>query len=260
MNNRQSSNHIYISLWKLPILHKVHIFAWKCHENILPAKTVLARFSNGRDTSCNMCNSGISESPEHIILHCEFSKVVWSLTPYADIIKQDSASSINLQDWVIKWLSDDGLTKKAGSVFSISWSIWKDRCSSVFQGKNLNHQSTARLALKLINDTESYLNNSIPHDLVRPASVADKTIDHVTSTLSFDCHIIFSDVAFDNDTKLSGIGLVLTDLAGAFLGCKLKAGNVRNAEEAESMALFEAVKWDKIKGLDKVCFVSDASR
>lgn len=33
---------------------------------------------------------------------------------------------------------------------------------------------------------------------------------------------------------------------------------MRNAEEAESLALFEAVNWAKDKGLDKVCFVSDA--
>ncbi|XP_026399549.1 uncharacterized protein LOC113295424 [Papaver somniferum] len=222
MNNPQRSNPIYRSLWKLPILPKVQIFAWKCHENILPAKTVLARFSNGHDTSCNMCNSGISESPKHIILHCEFSKSVWSLAPYADIIEQDSTSNINLHDWVIKWLSDDGLIKKARSVFSIAWSIWKDRCSSVFQGKNLNHQSTARLALMLISDTDSYLNNCISHDSVKPASVDDKTIDHV------------------------------------HFGCKLKAENVRNAEEVESLALFEEVKWAKTKGLVKVCFVSDA--
>ncbi|XP_026450836.1 uncharacterized protein LOC113350958 [Papaver somniferum] len=258
MNNSQSSNPVYKSLWRLPILPKVHLFVWKCHENILPAKTVLARFSNGHDTSYNIFKSGTSESPEHIILHCDFSKSVWALTPYADVIEQDSTSNINLQEWVTKWLTHDALKKNAGVVFSVAWSIWKDRCSNTFRGKNLNHHSTARISLKLVNDTELYLNGFDTHALVRTEFTVDKTIDHVTCSFPFNCHIIFSDAAYDKDNNLSGIGLVLTDLAGSFLGCKLKDGNVRNAEEAESMALFEAVKWAKAKGLDKVCFVSDA--
>lgn len=87
LHNSQNSNHVYKSLWNLPILPKVQNFDCKCHENIFPAKSVLHRYSYGHDSSCNMCNSGIIESPEHIILQCEFSKSVWSLTPYAYIIE-----------------------------------------------------------------------------------------------------------------------------------------------------------------------------
>ncbi|XP_026429371.1 uncharacterized protein LOC113325396 [Papaver somniferum] len=43
-----------------------------------------------------------------------------------------------------------------------------------------------------------------------------------------------------------------------FIGCKLKAAKVRNAEEAESLVLLEAVIWAKEKRLEKLCFVSDA--
>lgn len=35
---------------------------------------------------------------------------------------------------------------------------------------------------------------------------------------------------------------------------------MRNAEEVESLALLETVKWAKEKDLEKVCFVSDAKK
>ncbi|XP_026444346.1 uncharacterized protein LOC113344629 [Papaver somniferum] len=97
MNNVQSSNPFYKALWRFSVLPNVKIFIWKCHENILPSNSVLARFVNRDNNACSMCNSDSLETPVHILLHCLFGKSVWSLTPYADIIAKDNNSSINLQ-------------------------------------------------------------------------------------------------------------------------------------------------------------------
>lgn len=174
MSNNQSSNPFYKTLWRLFILPKGYLFIWKCHERILPAKFAFARYNDSHNSFCSMCNSGQIETPEHIILHCLFAKSVWSLTPYADLIEQDSGSPIRIQEWVIKWSSNNTLKDKAGVIFSISWSIWKDRCPYIFQGKSLNHHSTARLALKLVNDTETYLSNDVSHVVNISESVKEK--------------------------------------------------------------------------------------
>ncbi|XP_026383692.1 uncharacterized protein LOC113279206 [Papaver somniferum] len=205
-----------------------------------------------------MCNSDSLETPEHILLHCQFAKSVRSLTPYADIIEHDSNSLINLQDWVVKWISDNRLKDKVVVVFTIAWSIWKDRCSCVFQGKSLNHHVTARLAVKLVTDTETFLDNVISQEYVLAVSTEEKNLSMITNSLPDDCVLVFSDAAYDKNTNLSGIGLIMLNIAGSFIGCKLKAGSVRNAEEAESLALLEAVTWAKAKRLEKVCVISDA--
>lgn len=57
---------------------------------------------------------------------------------------------------------------------------------------------------------------------------------------------------------LTRIGLVMNNIAGTFIGCKIKVESVRNLEKTESLALLNAVIWEKEKGLKKMCFVSDA--
>ncbi|XP_026442868.1 uncharacterized protein LOC113342583 [Papaver somniferum] len=161
------------------------------------------------------------------------------------------------QDWISKWLSNDSLKSKASAVLTIAWSIWKERCLKNFQGKNLNHYVTTRLALKLVNDTDTYLSNFVSENNPRTVTVG-QNLNSVISQLSEKCHVIFSDGAYDKKSKLSGIGLVMNDITSSFLGCKLKARNMRNAEEAESLVLLEALKWAEEKDLEKVCFVSDA--
>ncbi|RZC80145.1 hypothetical protein C5167_042721 [Papaver somniferum] len=131
--------------------------------------------------------------------------------------------------------------------------------SAPFQGKNLNHHVTTRIALKLVNETDTYLSNPAPENNLRIVT-EEENLNSVISQLPEKCHIIFSDEAFDKNSNLSDIGLVMNDITGSFLGCKLKAGNVRNAEEVESLALLETVKWAKEKDLEKVCFVSDAKK
>ncbi|XP_026443200.1 uncharacterized protein LOC113343116 [Papaver somniferum] len=225
------SNPLYKSLWKLPVIPKVQLFIWKCHENILPNKYDLATYNDSDEPTCIMYNS--------------------------DLIERDTNYAISIQQWVTKWIYDINLKEKAGVVFSIAWSIWKDRCSCIFQGKHLNCHDSARLALKLINDTELFLCNDVAHYDTPPDPVEEKSTDTVINSLHEDCLIILSDFAFEKDSNSSGT-CEMNNLAGTFVGCKLKAGTVRNAEEAECLALLEEVKWAKGKGLEKVCFISDA--
>lgn len=89
-------------------------------------------------------------------------------------------------------------------------------------------------------------------------SVEEKNLSTVISSLPNNCVFVFSDAAFDKNTNLSGIGLVMNNTACSFIEYKLKAGIVRDAEEAESLALLDAVTLAKDKSLEKMCFVSNA--
>lgn len=86
---------------------------------------------------------------------------------------------------------DNSLKDKAIDVFTIAWSIWKDRCFHTFQEKVFNHFSTARLALKLVNDTEIYLKNDTPLSVPSHDLAEEKNLSSVTVSLPHEC-VIFS--------------------------------------------------------------------
>ncbi|XP_026428404.1 uncharacterized protein LOC113324301 [Papaver somniferum] len=227
MHNPSSINPTYKSLWKLRVLPKVQLFIWKCHEKILPTKSNVYKFSVGRDITCRMCNASANETAEHIILHFPFAKAVWSLTPYRDLLIQDSNMSISISDWVSKWLA------------------------TLISKKRL-------LALKMINETEQLLKCDVSQIGIPPTNPVGVDYNATTIDLPDDCVIVYCDASHDSNSNLSGIGLVMNDNAGNFLGCKIIFGIARNAEEAESLALPEAAIWTREKGKENACFISDA--
>lgn len=67
------------------------------------------------------------------------------------------------------------------------------------------------------------------------------------------------DASFDENTNKSGIGLILTDAAGNYQRCKTIAVLAKDPEEAESLAVLEAVKWLKTKNQSKISIKWDAN-
>ncbi|XP_026459059.1 uncharacterized protein LOC113359681 [Papaver somniferum] len=183
IHNPQNQNPLYKSLWKLPALPKV-------------------QYNNSHDVNCNLCGTVVPETLEHLILHCPFDQAVWSLTHFYNEVAQVRDSTLNLKDWVGHWLSSNALKNKVVVVFSIGWSIWKDRCSLIFQGKNLHPSTTARLALKLVTDSESYLRTEPVVRITANEPSAGNDLISLVSSLPDDCIIIYSDASFDINTNM----------------------------------------------------------
>ncbi|XP_026433886.1 uncharacterized protein LOC113331393 [Papaver somniferum] len=188
----------------------------------------------------SMCNSDTLETAEHIILHCPFAREVWSLTPYKDQIAHDANLNISMTEWVSKWLSDSSL---------------KD---IVVDDKSLNYHTNARTGLKLVNDTAQYPNSVVTLTDSTPVQPDGMDYSAVTCNLPVDGTIVYCDASFDKHTNLSGIGLIMNDVARKFLGFKTISGVARNAEEAEILAVLEAILWAKAQGKSDVCLISDA--
>ncbi|XP_026417369.1 uncharacterized protein LOC113312850 [Papaver somniferum] len=243
------------AFWKSHLLPKVQLFLWKCVENILYTCSKIFRFNNNHDSMCKSCQSGASETPEHMFLHCDFARNVWSNIPsVSHAITQDSNDDISIKDWISKWLTSKNLQDKSTTVLTAAWCIWKDKCSRVFENKSLNSLSTARSAIRMAGDTASTLVTITTHN-------ADTTLvyeDNFLSSIPQDKLLIFCDAYFEKDTNNSGVGIVVMNYAGDFKGCKLVAGREACPEGAESMEIFEAARWIQANNFQNICLISDA--
>lgn len=66
------------------------------------------------------------------------------------MVLQDSGSNISIKDWITKWLTNGSSSEQIGTlIFTTAWFIWKGRCSSIFQDKQVNYVSVARNAIRM---------------------------------------------------------------------------------------------------------------
>ncbi|XP_026419763.1 uncharacterized protein LOC113315721 [Papaver somniferum] len=204
---------------------------------------------------CKSCNSGAIETPEHMILHCNFAKNFWSNLPVVShVIAQDLNSDISIKDWISKWIFTKNLLDKSAIVFTTAWCIWKHRCSKVFDNKPLNPRLTANTAHSFADETDSSLVTAV---ISNPQTVAVNEDNFLNNTPQ-NSLLVFYDASFDKDTNNSGVGIVATNHAGSFKGCKLVSGAAASPEGAESLAILEAAKWILSKNHQNIFLISDA--
>ncbi|XP_026398791.1 uncharacterized protein LOC113294621 [Papaver somniferum] len=203
-----------------------------------------------------MCNSCASETPEHMLLHCSFSKSVWYNIPVvSQHVLQDSDTQISVKEWISKWFSTSHLQDHLVTAMTTAWCIWKDRCSKVFEDKILNSQVTARTVIRIDEDTvNSLAADSFSHN------VSTTTINESNSFLSVpqDCLTIYCDASFDKDTNKADVGIVAMHSTCRFNESKLVSGRDVSPEEAKSTTLLGAAKWIKERNFQNIYLISDA--
>ncbi|XP_026459091.1 uncharacterized protein LOC113359716 [Papaver somniferum] len=247
--------YMYRALWRSPLLPRTHLFLWKCVENILPTGNMLVRYNNQHDDRCKMCNLGVSESPEHMLLHCSFAKDVWQHIPVVNsLVLQDSGTQISIKDWVTKWLISSHLQDHLVRTMNTAWCIWKARCSKVFEDKTSNPRMVARTAMSIAAETVNTLTTVPPCTILRNAAVVEPN----DLILHPNCITIFCDGSFDKDTNKAGIGIVAMHSTDGFRGCKLISWRCISPEETECYALLEDAHWIRDQGFQNICLVSDA--
>ncbi|XP_026384453.1 uncharacterized protein LOC113280030 [Papaver somniferum] len=246
----------YKAIWKSQLFPRTQLFIWKCFENILPTGSKLAKFNDTHDDGCKSCNSGASETLEHMLLHCSFAKNVWSNIPaISNSVLQDSDTNISIKSWISKWLTTKPLQDKSATVLTVAWCIWKDRCSKVFDNMHLNPHITARNALRIVGETINvFAPVSVPNIINVVPDVASRFLESVPP----ESLLIFCDASFDKNTNDSGVGIVALNSSSDFKGCKLVAGKCASSEVAKSAAILEAANWIKRNNLQNFYIICDA--
>ncbi|XP_026398859.1 uncharacterized protein LOC113294695 [Papaver somniferum] len=211
---------IYTKLWKVPILPRILQFIWKAISGLLPTRMALGQAVVGDNDLRALCDQH-SESATHLIMECSFFRLI----------------------------SEQEVVKRS----IISWCIWTVRCEKVFQQSNPNPERTIQKCRLLIEEhasRKSYMPKTMQGVNRRNLYWIPPPLNYVT---------INCDGSFLDHNKYGGIGLIIRNYAGEQQGARcIHLKNIRSAEKAECIRLWEAVKWVKDLQLENVQFDLDA--
>ncbi|KAL5558347.1 hypothetical protein UlMin_034558 [Ulmus minor] len=161
---------IWLSIWNANILPRHKLLWWQIISNYLPTKTRMNRCIPGIDTLCPLCGQG-SESLLHLLLFCDFVKVIWFSSPWN--IRPDAFSvtdPADLLSMLLKMeenLSCGNLLLFASILFDL---VWKCRNEVVHGGVSPDPMMLLRRILKSFNDTNCSLtrSTSVPTSWIPP--------------------------------------------------------------------------------------------
>ncbi|XP_074313625.1 uncharacterized protein LOC141648809 [Silene latifolia] len=251
-------------LWNLPGPKSWIILIWKTLTESLPCgEGFLKRGFDGPFT-CVLCDSQETETPDHLFRDCSFASRVWAGSVLG--IRAHSGVNLNLQSWVCNWLSVlfkvDNKQEACLSFLCTFWTIWVVRCRKVFDnsecspiGAILLYQDSLKWALlaedkKLesvsfqtpLEEELTNLRNGVPFPLIQGSLC--NTPSH-----------IYMDAAWSKELVAGLGGCIMFDNEVVSEFC-IK-GSAENAEQAEALAIREALRWTLSRNILHVTILSD---
>lgn len=70
------SSSMWKKFWSIPTLPKIRMFMWKVLRNWVACLANLVKRKCGSNSLCPICES-LSETMEHLLFHCPWSRAVW---------------------------------------------------------------------------------------------------------------------------------------------------------------------------------------
>ncbi|CAL9028853.1 unnamed protein product [Prunus brigantina] len=250
------------ALWKLiwgsQMVPKLMNFWWRLVRGCLPTRDALFRRHLGTSPLCPICGEFL-ESVEHLFLLCNWVQPVWFGGPLNYRINRQSITSMS--DWmmqILKILQGSGYDRKwlISQIVYTCWSIWKSRCSAVFDDIRVCPRHTLLVAQNLINDFN--LVRCPPGD-----AILEEVFDGGHRVVRWSppptsVYKINIDASWVSCTLQAGLGVVVRNSAGNFMGGCCVTRLASSAIEAEAHAALKGVKLAAERGFPNVVFESDS--
>ncbi|XP_026422282.1 uncharacterized protein LOC113318323 [Papaver somniferum] len=241
--NIQNTEILWKELWDIKIWPRVQHFWWKCLANILPTNerlSISCRYISKTFPLFNQHDEGVM----HVLFTCPFSRAVWMIIPGGSSVLTWVLTDTNsiFESWMQSAQQDSSQSKWLHLAMIVAWTIWNERCEVRFQHKQANPQTTARRAISFASYIKSLYAKQEPNNFV----VHYNTSSRHWKPPAPHFIIINCDASYDIHTGLTGISLILRDFAEQWRGSSAKCyAGVKDSEQAECLAFFEAVKWSK---------------
>ncbi|KAL0823042.1 hypothetical protein Bca101_046719 [Brassica carinata] len=222
------------------------MFAWKCLKGIVPVgERLLARHINV-DPTCKRCRS--SESINHLLFHCPFTRAVWKSSPLDESIEVNGLTDLR-SDWNYihgqKCLPPTGLTKSP-LVPWIMWSLWKGRNKLKFE----NHAgSPVETLTQAIISATKWENAHEQEERGHHVRYQEPLLQVAT--------VVRSDAAWLGSNLNAGLSWIVMNAEQRTIG-KRRTSFTASVLIAEGMALREAILECRARCLKEVRFESDS--
>ncbi|XP_026458437.1 uncharacterized protein LOC113358942 [Papaver somniferum] len=245
------SKETWRNLWRTKVPHKIKLIIWKCLRNIVPTLTKISHYKRGIDTKCPFCNSQ-DEDIQHLLIDYEFARALWlRMNVNVAHIQQQN---IHVATWILSWFQTASQSKHTlvwlYTLMCTAWYIWKSRCSKLFQDKRVSCWFSCHEIRSLIQNCMD--SNQQNHHI--------STQFHIKTWVPprDNCLKLNINASFDYNTKEIGVGLILRGSAGSAKGIRGRYFNGgMNVEQAECMAMKEAILWAHHLNLNNVTLESD---
>ncbi|XP_043717749.1 uncharacterized protein LOC122665663 [Telopea speciosissima] len=199
------------------------------------------------DPHCSRCGASV-ESPDHIILHCPFTKAAWFGSLLAFRVPADDQFSI--QDWIEGWHEWGKVGKKRFKELScyctfLAWSLWLARNALMMGRAKMKPQEVLQAAATAYHEFLNCL--SPPHS-------QDRRPNPMTSSIAAwqppqrPFILLTTDASWSSDQKVCGLGIILRDSHGALVFAKTEINSFDSIVLGEALAirlgLLEAISED----------------
>lgn len=131
----------FTRIWKFSIPLSIKIFLYLMLKDKLLTKEVMLRRQFDCDESCVLCDSNCIESAYHLFFQCDFARRIWDgITQYLGSHILVNSGSIELT-WIrsAHQFRHNSTARTRWQVFftAVCWAIWKQRNSTIFEGKRM---------------------------------------------------------------------------------------------------------------------------
>lgn len=246
------SGRMWNKLWSIPTAPKVRMFMWKVVRNWVACRENLFRRKCSPNPTCQICNDA-SESIEHLLFHCPWSKAVWFGSGKAFWVFHNEIRAVDkwMEDILCGCLSKETSKEVVGDIFQICWAIWKARNNFVFNSRKPVPEEVIEQARKASMDYLQVVCHQRERGLSRPSRL-ERWSPPPPSAIKFNC-----DGAFKSSRSLAAFGIIARDCGGSAHVWRCGRTTVSSALSIEAWALRIACKVAIEENYQNVVFESD---
>ncbi|XP_026438530.1 uncharacterized protein LOC113337021 [Papaver somniferum] len=248
-DNNNSVEVPWQNIWKIKVIPRIKLFIWKLAQKAPPTNARLGAHNKDFKTDFPMCNAQVQETEQHLLRSCPFARAVWfglSLEVVNSRITTDSIAT-----WIKEWITEPDFEKLSDKIATISWFIWKYRCSVVFDKTKPNPNSLIEQIRKFL---QQYPQENIEKNKrVQKGKIYEEKWSRITSDW-----ILFIDAAFKKENSTMGYAFILYSVENeTFMQIAAGSDRASSAFHAESKALLKASSWLSDNILSSVTLVTD---
>ncbi|KAK9999197.1 hypothetical protein SO802_018800 [Lithocarpus litseifolius] len=115
----------WMTMWNLPIPHKVRHFGWRARRDNLPTKTNLMKRKVLQEDSCDICGVE-SESVGHILLRCLKAQEAWEYSKFSSSLNLVGCQTFYDLMW-LPFMIEGADENQAARAVTIAWALWHNR-------------------------------------------------------------------------------------------------------------------------------------